>query len=262
MATTKPLGSTFSNLSAIPGLSHGYFSRQGGVSSPPWDGLNIGLNTGDDVNHVAENRRRVLDSLGVTRGFFVNQTHGTEVLVLKAGDKAALDFWEPSSKNGAEKRIHSADAMVTDIPDLALVIQVADCQAVILVDPIHRVIANVHSGWRGSVSNILGETVRTMVESFGSCPGDIVAGISPSLGPCCAQFINYQSEIPKSLWKYKENKHYFDFWALSSDQLKNAGITRENIEISARCTRCEFDTYFSYRKQPVTGRFAVAVAWG
>ena len=257
MGQNRPLPSKFSKLSGIPGLAHGYFSRQGGVSSPPWEGLNIGLNTGDDPNHVAENRQRLLDSLGVSRGFFVNQTHGTGVLCLKADGPGAGDFWEP----GVKKPIHTADAMVTNIPDMALVIQVADCQAVILVDPVRRVIANVHSGWRGSVANILGKTVKTMVAVFGGRPEDIIAGVSPSLGPCCAEFVNYRDEIPRTIWKYRKNNCYFDFWALSEDQLKNAGIAHENIEIAGRCTRCEYDRYFSYRKQAVTGRLGVGVAW-
>ena len=252
----------FDHLAGVPGVVHGVFSRQGGVSPAPWDQLNLGMNTGDDVDRVTENRRRLLARLadgapGLNRAFFVNQVHGDDVLVLRQGNRELEDFWAP----GRQRPGHQADAMVTDEPHLALVIQVADCQAVLLADPVNRVVAAVHSGWRGSVSNIIGKTVATMAKCFQCQPENILAGVGPSLGPCCAEFIHYRDEIPPSLWKYKDKeKDYFDFWALSRDQLAQAGVLKKNMGFSHCCTRCKSSQYFSYRKQQVTGRFGAAIS--
>ena len=126
-------------------------------------------------------------------------------------------------------------------------------------DPDARVVANIHSGWRGSVQNIIGHAITRMVDGYGCRPERMVAAVGPSLGPCCAEFVNYRSEIPDSLWAYRIGKHHFDFWKMSRDQLEAAGIPRENIECSDVCTRCHPETYFSYRHRHRTGRFAAVI---
>ena len=122
-----------------------------------------------------------------------------------------------------------------------------------------KVIANVHSGWRGSICNIAGKCVELMAREYGCRPQDILAGISPSLGPCCAEFIHYKTEIPRSFWKYRVKENHFDFWKMSFDQLREAGLRFENIEISDMCTRCNPHLFFSYRHSNTTGRFAAVI---
>mgnify|MGYP002152223288 CR=1 FL=1 len=259
MISSPGPGMTFSHFSDCPHLVHGVFPRRGGVSLPPFDSLNVGFSTGDDPTAVMENRRRILAWLNMPRAVFLNQVHGKDVLVLAGHEKIDPDlFWE-AGKPATGKAL-AADAVVTDLTQLALVIQVADCQAVMLADPEKKVIANVHSGWRGSVKNIIGQCVDVMIQQFGCDPCRILAGISPSLGPCCAQFIHYQKEIPESLWKYKfQDRPYFDFWALSFDQLTARGVNPSHILNMKQCTRCHSDTFFSYRKNGQTGRFACAI---
>ncbi|MCG8635887.1 MAG: polyphenol oxidase family protein, partial [Desulfobacterales bacterium] len=191
----------FARLGKHPGIVHGVYPRTGGTSSAPYTGLNIGLNCGDASESVLKNRRMMLDSIGVSRAVFLNQVHGTHIHVLKNPGDTEGAVWNPDT--GETPCPVTADGVVTNIPDLALVIQVADCQAVILYDPVNRVIANVHSGWRGSVAGILGKCTQIMADEFSSRPGDIIAGISPSLGPCCSEFVNYRTEIPRRLWGYK-----------------------------------------------------------
>jgi hypothetical protein len=124
---------------------------------------------------------------------------------------------------------------------------------------VRSVIANIHSGWRGSIANIIGRTVTVMQARFASRPADIRAGIGPSLGPCCAEFINFRKEIPRSLWAYQVVENYFDFWALSRDQLMQAGLQPAHIEIGGICTRCRSDLFFSYRAANLTGRMAAVI---
>jgi hypothetical protein len=100
-----------------------------------------------------------------------------------------------------------------------LLIQTADCQAVMLFDPDKRVAANIHCGWRGSVADIVGRTVAHG-RRIRLRPGRMVAAIGPSLGPCCAEFVNYKQEIPRhSLWPFRVGWHHFDFWRISRHQL-------------------------------------------
>ncbi len=249
----------FDHLAGCSGLVHGVFSRAGGVSAPPYKSLNLGLNCGDRADHVIENRNRMLGALELSRGVFLNQVHGTGIHVLKQGMDAKDQVWD--TQTGFTPAPVTADGLVTDIPDLALVIQVADCQAVLLFDPEKQVIANVHSGWRGSVANILDRCVDTMVSEFDCRPASILAGISPSLGPCCAEFINFKDEIPRALWGYKSlDRPYFNFWQISRDQLAQKGVQPKNINQMDICTACNTDQFFSYRKQNNTGRFAAAIA--
>jgi hypothetical protein len=184
----------------------------------------------------------------------LNQVHGTRVRVLKQDDPQLSEIFDP------EKERATADAIITDIRDVFLVIRVADCQAVILAEPQKNVIANIHSGWRGSIENIIGDCVDKMVTGFGCRPENILAGISPSLGPCCSEFVNYRDEIPESLWAYKiKGRDYFDFWAMSVDQLRDRGITPDHIENMEICTKCHMDRFYSYRGQGTDKRFAAVV---
>lgn len=246
----------FKLFQGFSGLSHGVFSRSGGVSQGAFDSLNVGLNSGDDPSAVAENRRRMLAEMGTRQSIFLNQVHGSDIYAHKNQETSAVT--SPSS--GQDTAI-VADGVVTDRPGVCLVIQVADCQAILLFDPEKQVIANVHSGWRGSVHNIIGNCLEMMTRQFGCRPEHILAGISPSLGPCCGEFVNYQEEIPQELWSYKESdRPYFDFWKISRDQLMAQGVKKEHIEIMDICTQCRSDLFYSYRKDNLTGRFAASIA--
>ena len=250
---TDPL--VFDHMAGLPGFVHGVFTRRGGVSEPPWEALNIGLGCGDDPAHVRENRGRMLTALGLDRAVFLSQVHGADIHIIKKGQVNPDQLWDPST--GKTRAPVAADGVITDESGLGLVIQVADCQAVILYDPVRQVTANVHSGWRGSVADILGHCVRKMIDGFGCRPHDILAGIAPSLGPCCAEFINYRQELPKAFWPYKSpDTPRFDFWKISRDQLEASGLRKKHIQTMDMCTVCRPDLFFSYRREKITGRFA------
>jgi YfiH family protein len=233
------------------GLDHAIFARHGGYSQAPFNSLNVGLGLGDDATHVLKNRRIISECVHRQQLVFANQDHGAQVIVCD-GEQPAADIGESAST-------YNGDAIVTHLPHRVLVIQVADCQAVMMYDPNRRVVANVHVGWRGSIQNILARTLRVLEQRFGCQAGHLVVGIGPSLGPCCAEFVNYQTEIPQRFWAYKDDSHHFDFWAISYDQLVEAGVRPENIAISRLCTKCNPDIFFSYRGQGRTGRFAAVI---
>ncbi len=237
----------FEHLSAYCDVGHAIFLRTRGSSDAPFDHLNVSLAVGDDVLRVGQNRQLVADALDAPELVFVRQVHGVGVRVVDgrpAGDAAALP---------------EADVLITDRAGKFLVVQVADCQAILMYDPVRRVVANVHCGWRGSVADVAGRTVKTLHDGFGCEPKDLLAGIGPSLGPCCAEFVNYREEIPPRLWGYRRDTVYFDFWAMTRDQLIAAGVRGEHIETSGLCTRCNTDRFFSYRGEKRTGRFPAVI---
>lgn len=241
----------FKNLSVCDGIKHRVFTRKSGYSQGPFASLNVSFGIGDAKKNVCQNRDVIASTMGAGKLVFARQVHGREVAVLSRKDSENADIIDGPA--------FTADALVTDIPDRNLMIQVADCQAVLLYEPSRRVIANVHCGWRGSIQNIIGYTVKVMQRVFGCRPGRILAGIGPSLGPCCAEFINYGTEIPMEFWRYKGSNRHFDFWSLSRDQLMTAGVAECNIESSRMCTRCHTDDFYSYRAEKTTGRFAAVI---
>ena len=253
MIFTKKNGTPFLQFPALvdqPGLFHAVFTRHGGFSDPPFDSLNMSIGRGDDPQKIIKNRRKILECAGGGEAVFMEQVHGDEIWMLQAGKEAAS--WGNSV-------IPRADAAVTDVPGMILVVQGADCQPIFLYDPMHQVIANVHAGWRGSIRGIVGKTVRSMSDTFGCRPESIIACIGPSLGPCCAEFTNYMEEIPPSFWIYKNRRNFFDFWSITRDQLIDEGLSGNNVHTSGLCTRCRTDLFFSYRSRKTTGRFASVI---
>jgi YfiH family protein len=238
----------FPGLARFPGVTHGIFTRHGGVSLGPYASLNLSFAVGDQPDRVSENRRRVLKALGLTDLASANQVHGLQESVLRSGN--------PSP----EQEIPEVDILITRQSGLGLLIKQADCQALMLYDPERQVVANVHCGWRGQVANILAEAVLRLRENFGCRPETLWAGIGPGLGPCCAEFRNFRREFAANLWTYQVRPTFFDLWRLSRDQLLEAGLRPESIEIAGLCTRCRADEFYSYRRDGVTGRQGAVIA--
>lgn len=157
-------------LTTVPGLTHGFFGAEGGVSQGPFSSLNCDPHKGDKPENVLENRRRVMTYLGFSQSplLTLRQIHETRI-------KMVTTPWELQSSL-------VADGMVTCIPHLALGILTADCGPVLFVDTQKRVIGACHAGWRGAFAGILEETIKAM-EALGSQRANIVA----SLGPTIAQ---------------------------------------------------------------------------
>jgi YfiH family protein len=242
----------FPNISEIQDIRHGVFARHGGMSRGAYESLNISLGIGDEEKTVLKNRRIISAYLQMGVLAFARQVHGKNVLV--------IDAIPPSVENPSFFTVGTGDALITNLTGVGLVIQVADCQAVMMADPAKRVIANVHVGWRGNTWNIVGQTINVMRNRFDCDPSKLHVGIGPSLGPCCAEFVNYKTEIPKIYWQYKDTRHRFDLWRITTQQLAAAGVDVKNISVSGVCTKCHSDVYFSYRAKKLTGRFASVIA--
>lgn len=137
---------------------------------------------------------------------------------------------------------------------MALITKVADCESILLYDPVKKVIGNIHAGWRGTLNKIVSKSIHIFVNDYDSNPEDIIACISPSLNKCCSEFSQYESDLFKTNFSYafefieeKNNKYYIDTNGINMNELINAGLKKENIVDSLICTKCNKDKYHSYR---------------
>lgn len=152
------------------------------------------------------------------------------------------------------------DGLITDRKDIVLVTYYADCVPLFFLDIEKEVIALAHSGWKGTVKNIGGKMVDLMMEKFNSYPENILAGIGPSIGPCCYEvgkdvYDKFKENHPFSEQLFipiKDNKFYLDLWKANRTLLENKGIPSENITVSSICTSCNNHKLYSYRKESGT----------
>lgn len=234
----------FELLKEYPELIHGIFLRKGGFSQAPFHSLNVSQGMGDDSAIVAQNKEKIFSLLNISKVFSPRLCHGSDIEIVQSQTK-------PN---------HSFDGVVTKTTNLGLFITHADCQAALFYDPIRKIIANIHCGWRGNVQNIYAKTVLFFQERFGSDPKDLIVCISPSLGPDKAEFVNYKTELPESFLKFQVRPNYFDFWEISKAQLMAANVCKEHIEIAKICTYQNENDFFSYRREKKTGRNGTLIA--
>lgn len=239
------------------GLTKHYYSlRKGGVSSPPFESLNLGLHTSDKPENVITNRKLLEKNFSIPVRDVIKLEHGDKIL--------------PIYDNKIPNEIPLADAIMTNVKNVPLSIFYADCTGIFILDPVKKVIALVHAGWRGTLKAIALKTVEAMKKEYGTDSKNCVSAICPSIGPCCFEvseetanlFLNSFNYYPEiflkdfSLCISKNNKRYFvNLWNLNKIQLLCAGLKSENIVSSNICTSCQNDLFFSYRRENrVTGR--------
>ncbi|MDO8288715.1 MAG: peptidoglycan editing factor PgeF [Parvibaculum sp.] len=237
---TTPL--TAAPLTAISHITHGFFTREGGVSSGIYASLNCGLGSDDDKGAVSENRTRVASAMGVsaTHLLTVHQIHSPDVVHV-------TDTWTPET---APK----ADAMVTDRTGIALGVLAADCTPVLFADTQKKIIGAAHAGWKGAFTGVLEATIDAMVK-LGATRANIVAAI----GPCISRnayevgpefrdrFLDASADNAQWFTPSAREDHFmFDLTAYAAARLETAGIgtvTRLNT-----CTYADESKFFSYRR--------------
>lgn len=249
-------GLAYYQFESLPEVKHGVFTREGGASAAPWHSLNLGGNVGDDPQAVRQNHVRMYAALGVDgeRACSVWQVHSADVIL--ANGPVQGRRW-----------LALADAMVTDRPDTPLSMRFADCTPLLFHDPVRRVIAMAHAGWRGTVLGVGSNTVRAMQQAYGCRPADIHAGIGPSIGPD-----RYQvgEEVVEAVQDYfgttdglirrdaSDGTAYLNLWEANRLDLYRAGV--EQVEIAGLCTATRTDEFFSHRAEKGrTGRFGAVM---
>jgi polyphenol oxidase len=248
----------FENLLTFNNLVHGISTRHGGVSAAPFASLNVGADTGDEIELVVRNYEIISNALGFNLAGLVSskQVHGNQLAVID-------DTFTGRGVFNAEPQLQGYDAFLTKIPGRTLMVRVADCVPVILFAPEQEMAAVVHAGWRGTLAGIAEETVRKMVQQNGADPRTIRAGIGPAIGPCCycvqeevaAAFKKEPAFYPEA-FSETAGKLFLNLWEANRLQLMRQGIPGGNIEVAGLCTSCRTDLFFSYRgEQGKTGRF-------
>lgn len=236
-------------LDGCGGIVHGLSTRKGGVSVPPWDTLNLGVGRGDDIEAVRENYRRFCACVGADpdRTVLSRQVHETTVRVCTADD---------AGKGLYRERDYLTDAMVTNVPELALTVFSADCGILLLHDPVTRCVGAVHAGWRGCAAGIVEKTVKTMTGTYGARPEDILAAVGPCIGRCCFET---DGDVPEAMTaalgpdaaphlERQGAKWHVDLAGLNRQWLLRAGVLPAHIDVSGWCTACRTDLLWSYRK--------------
>lgn len=210
-----------------------FSSRLGGLSQGPYESLNLG-GRGDDPASVAENRRRFASAAGcdVADLAAARQVHGDGVAEVEVAGPAG-----------------EADALVTRRIGPVLTVLVADCVPLFLVDPVRRVVALAHAGWRGSAAGIAVRTLERLLAGGGD-PARVVAAIGPSAGPCCYEVDEpVLSRFPPEVARPGRPGHaQLDLWGENRRQLIAAGVAPRNIHVAGVCTICQPRLLFSHRR--------------
>jgi len=238
-------------------------ARAGGVSSGPYESLNLSLSVGDDPGCVLENRHRLATAFGAAPGDFVfaRQVHGAGVRVVTEADRGSGAF-------RLDDAVDDTDALVTTSPEVVLAILTADCVPIVLHDPVAGVLACVHAGWRGTVAGVTAATLAVM-QGLGTRPSDVVAGIGPavgadryqvgpdvhqavtrSFGPAAAQFIHPDPSAP--------GRWLLDLQAANRHALRQAGGPGARIHVTDIPTGPVPGHFFSDRAARPCGRLALA----
>ncbi len=251
----------FSSFSHIDGLQHAITTRHGGSSEGFYASLNLGFHVGDEPNRVRENRQAVARNLGYNSENLIaaQQTHSANVAVVAGEDRGrgALDWTSAVAKT---------DALMTQKSDTPLMILVADCAPLLLVDEVNHVLAVVHAGWRGATSRISSQTVLKMAEGFGTKAENVRVGIGPTLCVDCfevgEEVVRAANEIaPQSVLSGFEKPH-LDLRELLCADLRSVRVLDSQIETLPHCPRCTTQKFFSHRgEKGLTGRFALVAWW-
>ena len=230
--------------------THGFLGRQGGISDGHYEGLNLGLSSGDTEEKVAENRKIVLEHFQKTQEqtCAFHQIHSDKIL------SADASWFE-----------HQADASITDDPNLFLVVSVADCMPVLFHDPIKKVVGAAHCGWRGTVQGIAAKTIQKMQDDYGCAVGDIQVAMGMGIRQesyqvgeeVIAEFreAGYSQADVASVDESSKGKFRLDVAAANRIQLLDKGIQADNLWDSGLDTFTDSDRFYSHRRDKgLTGR--------
>lgn len=225
----------------------GVTTRNGGLSRPPYNSLNLSMNTDDPEYNVEGNRSTFLNEFDVPMHQFllVKQVHGADVLVVNSKNHDVSHFQDVA-----------ADAIVTNQPNVMIGILVADCFPVLLFDPIKNVAAAIHVGWRGAAQGIIGKAIEAMTDEFGCDIKEIKAMVGPGIS---AEHYQVGKDVRDAFragqgnWNDIAEEVEFGLWKLDIQrsidlQLATAGIVGKQREMSDLCTWKHRELFFSYRR--------------
>lgn|SRR5574344_1413011 len=232
-------------------INHCITTRNGGVSSGVYESLNFRTTGFDSKENVLKNLELVCNSLEIKQDnvFKGKQAHTDNILIIDKDNKEKYKFTNLCTDE--------IDGYVTNEKDINTLVTTADCNPIIIYDPINNVVSNVHSGWKGTLKKISLKAVNIMHEKFNSNYEDLIVCIGPSIRKCCftsmeEEFKNKFLEVFKDEENYvtkdKEGRYHIDLIYLITNDLIRNKVKKENIKVANICTCCESKDFFSYRK--------------
>ena len=240
---------TFPKLESTGIVRHLFSTRIGGVSIGRYKSMNLSFLNGDTRENVLENYRRLCSCIGIATESLVlsRQTHTDNIKIVDKND-CGTGIYKPSFTD--------IDGLITNSPSVALVTQYADCTPLLFCDPVKRVIATSHAGWRGTAKEIGKKTVQKMSLAFGCEPNNIIAAIGPCIGNCCYEvdepvFKEFSKlsylDMSKIFTEKPNEKYMLDLVEANRQILVHSGIKESNIDLSDICTCCNCDMLHSHR---------------
>ncbi len=243
---------TFPKLDATGLVANCFTTKLGGVSTGQNATMNMSFSPDrlDRPENVLENYKIICGELGVDykKCVLSKQTHTTNILTVTEEDAGKGII--------REKGYDNIDGLITNARGITLVTKYADCVPLLFLDPVKKVIATSHAGWRGTVNGMAKVTVERMANEFGCDPKDIIVGVGPSIAKCCFEvgkevadeFLKISDFDPTDLVVDDKNgKFHVDLWEANKRFLLKAGIKKENIDMPDICTVCNSDSLFSHR---------------
>ena len=235
--------------SLLNGVTHGFSTREGGVSPAPWDSLNLRLDQGDGQAALLENFRRfcAVTNISAECSVLSCQVHETTVRICTSED---------AGKGLFRERGYTADALITNDPDLPLFVFSADCGNLLLHDPVTGAVGAIHAGWRGCAAGIVEKTVHAMQAAYGTDPADLHVALGPCIGPCCFETDHDVADAmlaalgadAAACMKQHGPKWHVDLAGLNRLWLLRAGVLPAHIDLSGLCTACHPEWFWSHRK--------------
>jgi polyphenol oxidase len=234
------------------GIKAFFTERRGGVSLTPYDTLNFGHDIGDDTNAVSTNIKRLIKSTGLSsKPHQARQVHGINHLICNRQGEMHRD---------------EADILITSETNTPIAVRTADCLPILLADPVAKVVAAVHAGWRGTAQRVAVKAVELMQQQ-GATLDNIHAALGPCIGPCCFEIDNdtadqlATSAVNAAQAMTQKEKPHADLTAINIMQLQETGIAEGHMESNRLCTQCHPERFYSYRRdQGQTGRHLAVVA--
>ncbi|HVM32365.1 MAG TPA: peptidoglycan editing factor PgeF [bacterium] len=245
---------SFPRLGPEPALKQVISTRMGGVSSGAFASLNLSAQVGDDPLKVAKNRELFKAGAGYkkTRLVQAKQIHSDIVLKVGPEDLKGLPLSGPWKEG---------DALITAEKNVTLMILVADCLPALFYDPIHQAIGLAHAGWRGTASHIVAKTLLAMGEAFGTQASEVRVALGPCIGPCCYEVGDdvkgqFEEIFPWAKEVFQRSfggRFKLDLAEANARQLKDLGVTEENLIRSNLCTVDRSDWFYSHRAEAGSG---------
>lgn len=232
-------------------LRHAITLRHGGVSKYPLDTLNFRTTGNDKIENVLKNVEIISKSVGFDKNniYKAKQNHTDSILIIDNNNKQKFKFGILSSEE--------YDGYITKEKNIATLITTADCNPIIIYDTKKNIIANVHSGWAGTIKKISLKAVKLLQEKFNSNLEDLIVCIGPSIRKCCfsSEDQNFKKKFT-DIWNFEEKYMYYeenmkrfhiDLVYVIKKDLIDIGIKKENISDANICTMCSSEDFFSYR---------------